>query len=56
MGVFEVLSENFKPQQNKTILSLQYYKLIRQQSENVEEWKSHLKMKANECEYKERED
>ena len=54
MGPFEVLSETFKPQHNETILSLQYCKLRREQSENVEEWIDPLRMKANECKYKER--
>ena len=36
-----------------TILSLQYCKLIRQQSENDEDWIGHLRIKVYECEYKE---
>ena len=35
-------------------LSLQYCKLITQQSENAEEWMSNLRMKANEFKYKEK--
>ena len=35
-GLFEVLRENIKPHYSKTKLSLQYYKLIREQSENAE--------------------
>ena len=30
----------FKPHNSKTILSLQYCKLIREQSENAEKWMS----------------
>ena len=33
VGLFKVLSQKFKPQHNKIILSLQYCKLIREQSE-----------------------
>ena len=36
MGLFEVLSENFKLQHNETILSLQYFKLIREQIKKIE--------------------
>ena len=35
-------------------LSLQYWKLIREQSENAEEWLDHLKIKASEWKYKEK--
>ena len=52
MGLFEVVSEKFKPQYNETILSLQYNNLIREQGENAEEWLGHLRIKANECKYK----
>ena len=40
--------------QYKTILSLQYCKLIRKQSESAEEWMPHVRIKANECKYKEK--
>ena len=53
-GYFKVLSETFKPQHNETILSLQYCKLIREQSENAEGLKGHLKIQTNICKYKER--
>ena len=53
MRPFEILSENFKPEHNKKLLPLQYCKLMRKQSENAEEWRGHLRMKANEWKYKE---
>ena len=31
-GLFELLSERFKPQHNETILSLKYYRLITEQN------------------------
>ena len=46
----------FKPQHNKTIPSLQYCTLIREQNENAGEWMGHLRIKVNKCEYKENED
>ena len=46
-GPFEVLSENFKPQHNKTTLSLQYCKLIREERESTEEWVGCPKIKGN---------
>ena len=48
MGLSEVLCEKFKLQNNDTMLSLQYCKLIRQQNENGEEWMGHLRIKAGE--------
>ena len=36
MGLFESLSQNFKPQHNETILSLQFCTLAMEQSENAE--------------------
>ena len=51
--LFELLSEKIRPQQNRTILSLQYCKLIREQSQNADEWMGHIRMKANTCQYKE---
>ena len=30
---------------------LEYYKLIRRQSKNAEEWMGHLRIEVNECEY-----
>ena len=35
-------------------MSLQYFKLIRKQNENAEEWMGCLRIKANECGYKEK--
>ena len=37
-GLFEVLSDIFKPQHIKAILSMQYCKLGREQNINVGEW------------------
>ena len=51
MGLFQGLSEEFKPQHNETILSLQYYKLIKEKNENAKEWIGHLKIKINRCGY-----
>ena len=54
--LLNMLSEKwkkFKPKYNETMLSFQYCKLIREQSENAEEWMGHCRIKANECEYKE---
>ena len=34
-GMLEVLNEKFKPQHNKTILSLQYCKLIREENKSA---------------------
>ena len=53
-GLFEVLREKLKPQHNETILSQQYCKLIREEKESPEEWMGHLRVKANECECKDR--
>ena len=38
-GLFETLSNKFKPQYNVTIKSLQFRKLYRYDNENVEEWR-----------------
>ena len=51
IALFAVLSENFKLQHNETILSVQYCKLIRQQSENAQEWADPLRIKMHECKY-----
>ena len=37
-GLFETLTNKFKPQYNETIKSLQFRKLYRYDDENVEEW------------------
>ena len=52
-GSMKYWVKKFKPQHDETMLSLQYCKPIRQQSDNAEEWKSYLRIKANECKYKE---
>ena len=41
-GLLEVLSDKFKPQNNETVLSLQYWKLACEQSENAQEWIGYL--------------
>ena len=38
----------------KLFFSLQYFKLIREENENAEEWMDYLRIKANECGYKEK--
>ena len=48
MGLLEVLIKKFKPQNNKVILSLQYFKLIKEESE-----RGYLTIKVNECKCKE---
>ena len=53
-GLFYILSEKFKPQHNEIMLSLQYFKLAREQNENVEEWIGCLWIKLNESDYKEK--
>ena len=47
-------SEKFKLQYNETILYLLYCKIIKEQSDNADKWMVHLRMKANECKYKEK--
>ena len=49
--MFEKVSDRFKPQHDKMILSFQYHRLRRQQSENAKECIGHLRIKANECAY-----
>ena len=41
-GLFDTLTNKFKPQYNKTIKSLQFRKLHRYKDENVEEWMGRL--------------
>ena len=41
-GIFEVLSNKFRPLHNETILSLYYSKLIRVKKD--EEWSSHIRI------------
>ena len=47
MGLFKVLSEKLKSQNNETVLSLQYCKLIKEQNVNAEEWMDHLRITKN---------
>ena len=50
-GLFETLTNKFKPQYNKTIKSLQFRKLYRYDDENVEEWMGRLQVAAVDCNY-----
>ena len=52
-GLFETLSNKFKPQYNETIKSLQFRKLYQHDDENVEEWMGGLCVAAVECNYQE---
>ena len=52
-GLFETLTNKFKPQYNETIKSLQFRKLYRYDDENVEEWMGRLHVVAVECNYQE---
>ena len=52
-GLFETLSNKFKPQYNETIKSLQFRKLYWYDEENVEEWMGRLFVAALECNYQE---
>ena len=42
------MGKRFKLQHYETILSLQYCKVAREQSENPQEWMGHLRIKVNE--------
>ena len=52
-GLFETLSNKFKPQYNETIKSLQFRKLYRYNDENVEESMGRMCIAAVECNYQE---
>ena len=52
-GLFGIPSDKFNHQHNETILSLQYWKLTREQNENEEECIGNLSIKADKCGYKE---
>ena len=52
-GQFEIFNNRFKPQDNETIILLQFCKLVRQQNESAEEWVGRLRIIAVECYYKE---
>ena len=54
MEVFEVSSDNLKSQHYDTIMLLQCCKLKTEQNENIEEWMGHLRIKAVECDCKEK--
>ena len=50
-GPFKILTNKFRPQFNETIKSLQFWKLSRQEWENVEQWKGRLQIWPIECNY-----
>ena len=50
--LLEILTNQFRPQFNKTIKSLQFCKLSRQNGENAEEWMGRLWLSVIECNYK----
>ena len=52
-GLFETLTNKFKPQHNETIKSLQFRKLYRYDDENIKEWMGRLQVAAVECNYQE---
>ena len=52
-GLFEILTNKFRPQFSETIKSLQFCKLSRQKEENAEEWMGRLWLSAIKCNYKE---
>ena len=52
-GSFNTCNTKFKPQYNETIKSLQFYKLIMQSNESMEEWMGRLRTAAVICNYKE---
>ena len=53
MGLFQILSEKLTSQCDNTIPAI--LQTNRQQNEYAEEWMAHLRMKENECDYKEKE-
>ena len=52
-GLFYVLKEEFRPQPNETILSLQCCKLHRKENESTHEWVGRFCIEEPECSYKE---
>ena len=52
-SLLDTLNRKFKPQDNKTIKSLQFCKLIRQSNESAEEWMGRLRKAVVKCSYKE---
>ena len=53
VGLLQMLDEQFKLQYHKTVLSLQYCKILRDIEEIAEEWMGHLRLKVKECDYQE---
>ena len=51
-GLCGTLTDKFTPQLNEKILSLQYYKLIRN-NETAEDWMDMLRVMSADCKYKE---
>ena len=51
--LFKNLTNKFRPQFNKTIKSLQFCKLSRQDGESKEEWMGRLQLSPVECNYQE---
>ena len=52
-GLFKVLTNTFRPQFNEMMKSLQFYKIVRHNGENAEEWMGRLWLSTIECSYKE---
>ena len=52
-GLFQILTNKFRPQFNETIKSLQFHKLSRQNEETAEEWMGRLWLSVKEFNYKE---
>ena len=52
-GLFETLSNKFKPQYHEMIKSIQFRKLYWHNEQNVEEWMGRLHIVAVECNYQE---
>ena len=50
-GLFETLSNKFKPQYSETIKSPQFRKLYRYDDKNIEEWMGRLHVATVECNY-----
>ena len=52
-GLFETLSNKFKPQYNETVKLLQFRRLYRYDDETVEKWMVRLHIAAVKCNYQE---
>ena len=52
-GLYGILTEQFRPQHNEIILSLQYRKLSRQAAETKKDWMGRLRKMALDCQCKE---